>query len=925
MMRCGLKRALSACRLVVSRTLGLFLAASIGTLGALPARAATPATAGVFVPHGLTLHLKNHAATLLRDGTVLITGGIDNSNNVQNAAAIYNPATGITKILANHMTSAREGHTATLLSDGRVLIAGGDTTGGAPVSSAELYTPSTHTFGGIGSPMSEARAFHSATLLPNGIVLLVGGVCGTSCNGGNSFNGVSFTADIFDPTGQSFSASGSTLTVQRKNHTATLLNDGTVLILGGNTNSSSLSPTSKADIYTPNGDSFNQVGNMNDSRSSHTATLLNNSMVLITGGASGNNPMSTTNALPSAELYNPDPSIQSFTQLSAVMSDSRVSHTATLLQDGSVLIAGGQDDTLTALASAEIFDPIAKTFTGTAADMDVARTQLTATSLVDGTVLLVGGATAAADALQLDLFDGTPGSFVPTGPMTEPRQFHSATMVQDGTLRIFLAGGQNAVMGPLASTEYYDGAGFTAGQPLNLERSLHTATAFKNGATYQILIAGGVTSFLNGWVTPKAEIYAPIAGGVDAPPVATKNIMTFAPAGRFGHTATLLNNGDILIAGGENANGIVQNSTDLFVPDGAGNGSFNLTRALKGNFTMKAARAYHAAIQLCDHTVLVTGGRDGNGNYLAGAEIYDPIKDVFTATASGKTGGLLTARAFHRMTLLSDCSVLIAGGVNSKGVVTATERYVPAVTVGTTKTAAAFVAAPPLNTGRDLHTATFLSDGTVLVTGGESGSTTVTNTAEIYNPFLQTWTPTVGPMLSGRFGHAAVQLMSGFVLLTGGEDSTFAVTAGSELYDPPSGPQPGGAYIAATQQNKKGGAKHIVKAGILRISNMSNLFQTVSGVTLALSNPALFSSITLTSSGVKTTLTIPGATSDLVFASPVTLEPGESFKLTFSGKLAIHEKHQTSAQTVTGLGITNSLGQAASLGLPASLSTVTEN
>jgi len=228
-----------------------------------------------------------------------------------------------------------------------------------------------------------------------------------------------------------------------------------------------------------------------------------------------------------------------------------------------------------------------------------------------------------------------------------------------------------------------------------------------------------------------------------------------------------------------------------------------------------------------------------------------------------------------------------------------------------------------MNTARDLQTATFLPDGAVLVTGGESGSTAVANTGEIYNPFLQTFTPAVGDMLSARFGHTAITLISGFVLLSGGQDDTFATTAGSELYDPPSGPQPGGAFVVATPQGKRGSAKHTVKAGTVRITNLSNLCETVTGASLAVGNPALFSSITLSGDG-STATTAPGEMNDVAFDPPLELAPGDSVDLGFSGKLATHQRHQSSAQSLTGLTISNSLGAAASLGLPTNLGTVTE-
>ncbi len=954
MMRGVAKRGLTLPYVLILRWLLPLAVAATGVLRTAPANAATPATAGVFVPHALTTHLKNHAATLLDDGTLLITGGQDQAGAAQSAAFIFDPATGTTTLLAAAMTTPRYNHTTTLLSDGRVLIAGGYTTGGAgPVASAELYSPTAHTFTAIGSTMDVGRAMHTATALTDGTVLLAGGWCGggncTTGGGGNAASGITLTADIYDPSTQTFYQVGNLRTTV-VNQTATRLLDGTVLITGGisgGTPGAAVTPTpiSRAQLYNPGSQSFGNIGggggvNLTIARASHQATLLNDGTVLITGGASYNGDAGDTlYAIPSAEIYNPGP--RTFTLVPTTMNAPRVNHQQALLLDGEVIVAGGQDDTLTPLASAEVYDPVAKIFTETGASMDAARSLFTATPLVDGTVYFVGGATAATDGVQTDLFDGTPGSFVPTGSMTEPRRFHTATMLPDA--RVFLSGGQNALLGPLNSTEIYDGASFSAGPDLNVARSLHTATMFFNGAgltTPQILISGGVTSMAQGWVTNTAEVYTPVAGGAGSAPVTTTTAMTNAPSGRFGHTATylapvavpttapVLPNGGVLVVGGEDATGAVLATTDLFVPDGASNGSFNVSvlRTGKSSATahnLKTARVYHTATTLCDGTVLVAGGRDPNGNYLNSVEVYDPTKDTFSTAGSGKTGGMLTARAFHTATLLSDCSVLFTGGVNSKGWVSAAERYVPPVTSGKTKTGGAFVAAPMMSIGRGQQTATFLPDGTVLIAGGSTGPTGVADTGEIYNPFLQTFTPAVGTMMSARFGQTATLLNSGFVLLAGGDDDTFATTAGSELYDPAAGPQSGGAIVAGAAQSKIGAANHVTKAGVVRITNMSNLPETVSGATLLLSNPTVFSSISLSGGGASAVAS-PSASNVLVFASPVTIAPGDTLKLSFAGTLAPHRHHQKSAQAVTGLSISNDLGQAASLGLPAAIGSIKE-
>lgn len=881
---------------------GFLAVVAAASLWAAPVGAVNPVTSAVFVPHSLTLHLKNHATTLLADGTVLVTGGEDDSGTVQSSAEIYDPATGMTTTLAATLIVARMGHTATLLADGRVLIAGGTGASNTVLTSAELYAPATHTFTAIPASMSSARTFHSATVLQDGTVLLAGGN-----NGSIAVN----TADIFNPSSLAFVGAGNSMSQGRQNHTATRLTDGTVLIAGGRSGGT---PTNLADLYRPSSNTFAGTGSLVDSRSSHTATLLNDGTVLITGGASGPAPMFATNALPSAEIFTI--SNHRFAQLDVSMSSPRVSQTATLLQDGTVLIAGGMDDTLTGLASADIYDPVAKTFTETAASMDVARSLHTATALVDGIVLVMGGATAASDLVQADLFDPTPGAFVPSGSMLEPRQFHTATLLPDA--RVLITGGQNAVLGALPSTELYDGASYSAGPALGIARSLHTATPFINGATKQLLITGGVTAASGGFVTATAEIYTPQAGA-DGSVVPTTNTMSDS---RFGQTATLLSNGDILVAGGEDALGRVINTTDLFVPNGAGNGSFNISRTLsKAKHTMATARVYHTATTLCDGSVLLAGGRDANNNYLSSVEIYNAATDTFGGVKGGPKGGsMLTPRAFHTATLLSDCSVLITGGVNNNGALSAAERYHPAT--------GKFVAVEPMNSARDLHTATFLPDGTVMLAGGESGVSVVADTGEIYSPFLQTLTPAAGPMLSGRYGHAAVALNSGFVLLTGGQDDGFAVTASSELYDPPSGPRAGGALVLSSPAAKRGVAGQRVKAGSVWISNMSDLFETVTDATVALSDPLVFSSVTMMSGRGRGShsaeVDFPGASAQFIFDPPIELAPGATLELKFKGRLAKDQHAQVSSQTLTGLSVINWLGAAVSSGLPANLGTVLE-
>lgn len=403
-------------------------------VGPLSTSVAPPPVTGSFVMTGSMMPTSDdlsaarayHTATLLNDGEVLIAGGVNELGFAVASAELYDPATGEFSQTGG-MTTARAKATATLLNDSRVLIAGGvNGILGLALNSAEIYDPTSGTFSSAGN-MTSARVGHSATLLPDGTVLIAGGT--------NKLGVTLNSAEVYDPDSNTFTSVG---TMQqdfwdstdvggaRTMHRASLLNDGEVLISGG------LYKVPKGvftaslfgfNLYEPQNRTFVASSLLGAPRFDHTSTSLNSGVdVLIVGGnttfgaglpeaAEGSFEFS----LPYAGLYVHDstnPENDAIQPLPGMVptSDSplgaRAKHTATLLQQGSVLIAGGEttygakvqlsdeidiDVALTSvLGSAEIFDPSSKEFYVTGS-MNFPRVGHTATLLPNGDVLVVGG------------------------------------------------------------------------------------------------------------------------------------------------------------------------------------------------------------------------------------------------------------------------------------------------------------------------------------------------------------------------------------------------------------------------------------------------------------------------------------------------------------------------------------------------------
>jgi N-acetylneuraminic acid mutarotase len=348
-----------------------------------PSASSSPAAPAAWTATGSTIQPRtDHTATLLGDGRVLVAGGGGSATPDSYSfftlatAELYDPGSG-SWTATGSMTGGRVLHTATLLPDGKVLVAGGadglTETSVNALASAELYDPSTGSWSATGN-MTQARARHTATLLPNGKVLVVGG------SGSGSGSDSLASAELYDPVSGTWTATGS-LIEARTYHTATLLPDGMVLVAGGD--GSTGPQLGSAELYDPSSGSWTATGNLNgEGRGGHTATLLPDGRVLVLGGTS------SRGALASAELF--DVGSGTWTATGNLI-DARSYHTATLLLNGRVLVAGGYGTgTGPHLDSAELYDPGNGTWTATVS-MNAARASHTATLLPDGKVLVVGG------------------------------------------------------------------------------------------------------------------------------------------------------------------------------------------------------------------------------------------------------------------------------------------------------------------------------------------------------------------------------------------------------------------------------------------------------------------------------------------------------------------------------------------------------
>jgi hypothetical protein len=723
-----------------------------------------------------------HTASLLPDGKVFVAGGASNVT-INDTAELYEPDIAQFVFTANEMNQERVFHTATLLPDGKVLLAGGHA--GAVLDSAELYDPTSTppTFTYSMSTTIKPRTAHTATLLSSGpeagMVLLAGG-SRLLTPVYLLDKGALKSAELYDPASDSFTPTTGKMVVARTEHTATFLDPsvvtgplaGRVLIAGGMNDQGGVLAT--AELYDPAKGTFTPTsGAMKAARRYHAAALISgcgcaaDGMVLIPGGQGPDG-----KALQTAELFNP--ATGRFTSTER-MKKARFFLTATAFGDGTVLLAGGDNPG----EDSEIYNPVSGKFQLIQLpELMPTGAGNAAALLQSGQIVVTGGGELLASSksgftnvndTSAILFDSE-GIVTPTAKMQIPRVGHTATALNDGT--VLVAGGETPQFSVHTSTELYDPVTetFSYGPSLTTGRYEHTATVLNplSNGDVRVLIAGGVTMVGSGLEsTGSAELYDTASNA-------------FVPTGsliekRDGATASLIRGcgcaaeGMVLIAGG---------SADF--PDIKGLQSAEIYDPVHLSFTqvgnMVHSRAFQSAAVLSNGTVLLVGGVDQEGKAQATAEIYDPVMMTFEATSSRPRFLYINAPATVLNGGPDDGSVLLNDGNGHAELYEATANPPTFVVSGSPTYSASY------------FTATQLPDNDVLFAGGfDAGSNgTATADTELYSPISETFS-VFGPLREARGAHATTLLSDGSVLVTGGQPSakTVATLSSGELLPPP--------------------------------------------------------------------------------------------------------------------------------------------
>ncbi|CAF0740911.1 unnamed protein product [Adineta steineri] len=330
------------------------------------------------------------------------------------------------------LSKGRSAFGAVLLANETIMAAGGLENTTALTRTCELYSSSIGWT--AGTQMKNFRYYFTLAAFANNTKALATGTLYTPQQQ---------TAEVYDTIKNTWTLTSTNMSTGRYLHTATLLQNGSILIIGGKNSSSTI--LSDVDIFMPSSNSFSKVNSMNMGRYVFTSTLLNDGFtVFVTGGTSTNKQMTST-----AELYVSGSWI--FTNTN--MTQLRAYHSAVLLPNGNVLIAGGGDGGTTSYSTAEIYNPTTRTFKSTAS-MKYRRGSFTLTLLPSGNVLATGGAdwTTKTFPTMCELYDPISQTWSNTSSLNYGRSLHNTILLNDSVL---IMGGSNGQINSLTSSEKY--------------------------------------------------------------------------------------------------------------------------------------------------------------------------------------------------------------------------------------------------------------------------------------------------------------------------------------------------------------------------------------------------------------------------------------------------------------------------------------
>ena len=352
----------------------------------------------------------------------------------------------------------------------------------------------------------------------------------------------------------------------------------------------------------------------------------------------------------------------------------------------------------------------------TAGNMVVGSNRHAAVALTNGLVLLMGGFDGASFLTRAELFNPATLQWTLTGAMAAAREDHTATVLPSGA--VLVAGGL-ADFTNLDSCEIYNSATGTWSSTgaMITPRAQHTASPVGEGSGYRVLVAGGEDGSFT--ATRSSELYDPATS--------TWTNTGLLQLGRYEHAAVSLKDGRVLVAGGYDVNGDATDTAELYT---VGTGGWTLLTSV-----MSTPRTLHAATILPDGFVLVSGGQNTLGVYQASADLFDPATSEWTVA-----GNMVNQRGFHTLTLLPSGNVMTVGGQNLGGFPTtlnSAELYVSALRI--------WQSTASIQDGRTRHSATLMTNGEVIVAGGQiQSNNNILNSAAVFVPSPLA-TPTQAP------------------------------------------------------------------------------------------------------------------------------------------------------------------------------------